>query len=302
MDIPRDDYGRPLVIPPDGGARVAYRRVTTFVSALEDTAGLHRWHQRQLAYNLGRRPDLVLAAATTNADDKDTLDDIVDKATEPASAAATTGTALHRLSERLDRGERVYIPSAHQADLAAYRKATAGIKWSAIETFRVLDAWKVAGTADRIGHYRGRLLIADIKSGGISYPHKFAMQLACYAHSLPYDITADRRGLADVGLDLRRGLIIHLPAGKGRCDLYEIDIEKGWEAAQLAHQVWRWREVRGLLTPAATTDYSEAARVAADIDALRDVWRDAHRHNGLTTDFLDAVGKRRQELAGNNAK
>ena len=38
IEIPRDRYGRPCVIPPEGDPkRVPYRRVTTFVKALEDT-------------------------------------------------------------------------------------------------------------------------------------------------------------------------------------------------------------------------------------------------------------------------
>ena len=48
VGIPRDRWGRPLVIPPGGGKkRVAYRRVTTFVGVLED-----RCHQGIMA-----RPD-----------------------------------------------------------------------------------------------------------------------------------------------------------------------------------------------------------------------------------------------------
>ena len=48
-DIRRDRFGRPLVVPPGGGPRVAYRRTTTFVGALEDTYALQQWKQRQVA-------------------------------------------------------------------------------------------------------------------------------------------------------------------------------------------------------------------------------------------------------------
>jgi hypothetical protein len=311
-DIIRDDYGRPLVIPPGGGPREPYRRTTTFIAALEDTAGLRRWEMRQLAVGLARRPDLVLAAAAVDPQaaragrrginpDREKLDEIVAKATEPASAAATTGTSLHSLTERLDRGQRLgYVPDPYGADVQAYAKGTAGIEWRDIETFRVLDGWKVAGTADRIGWYRRQLVVADVKTGSIDYPHKFAMQLAIYARSLSYDVETDTRGPADLGLDLRRGLIIHLPAGQGRCDLYEIDIEKGWEACLLAKKVRDWRATKNLLRSAENTDgapdLTEAARTAPNIETLREVWRTTMAHNGLTTDFLDAVEKRRAEL------
>jgi hypothetical protein len=238
-DIPRDRFGRPLVVPPGGGKkRVAYRRTTTFVGALEDTFALQLWKQRQVAIGMGQRPDLVLAAAATDPADKDKLDEIVRRATEHATASATNGTSLHSLTERMDRGQKLgRVPEPYPADLAAYQEATAGIEWIAIEDFRVLDAWLVAGTADRIGRVDGALVVADIKTGSIDYPHKMAMQLACYAHSLPYDIGTDTRGVAQE-LDLKHGLISHLPAGEGRCDLYRIDLDKGWQACLLAAQVW----------------------------------------------------------------
>jgi hypothetical protein len=315
FEILRDSFGRPLVVPLGGGPRVPYRRTTTFVGALDDEGGLHRWELRQLAVRLAHRPDLVLAVAAIDSEQalasgrgrranpaREALDEIIEKAAEPASAGATVGTALHALTERLDRGQQLgNVPAPYAADVQAYTKTTKQITWTAIETFRVLDEWRVAGTADRIGLYRGQSTVADIKTGSIDYPGKFGMQLAVYAHSLPYDIATDTRGAAGTELDLRRGLIIHLPAGQGRCDLYEVDIEKGWQAAKLAYWVWQWRSVKGLLTPVAA-GFTDLARTAPDIDTLRQLWREAKRVNKLTQGFLDAVGKRREELAANTTK
>jgi len=294
-DVPRDEFGRPLVVPPDGGPRVPYMRTTTFIKPLDDPTKLHRWQQRQLVAGLARRPDLVTAAAA-DPDNADLLDDVVTRAIEPSSAAATVGTALHLLTERLDRGEALgHVPPTHSGDLGAYERATASIEWTNIETFRVLDQWRVAGTADRIGRYGGRLVVADIKTGSIGFAGKFAAQLSIYARALPYDIETDRRGPADA-VDLSRGLIVHLPAGKGECRLYWVDLEKGWAACNLARRVWRWRDTRGLLTPS-VADFTLAARTAADIEALRKVWREAHRHNALTQEFLATCEMRRQQLA-----
>ena len=141
---------------------------------------------------------MLAAAAADPADNR--LDEIVEKAVEHSTAAATTGTSLHALTERLDRGQKLgAVPEPYGADLKAYEKATAGIEWTDIETFRVLDGWRVAGTADRVGRIDGTLVIADIKTGSIDYPLKFAMQLAVYARSLPYDIGTDTRGAAQPG-------------------------------------------------------------------------------------------------------
>ncbi len=303
-DIPRDRYGRPLVVPPGGGKRVAYRRTTTFVAALEDAYALGLWKQRQVAIGMGQRPDLVLAAAATDPADKNRLDELVAKATEHATAAATTGTSLHALTERLDRGQKLgAVPEPYGADIKAYAEATAGIEWTDIECFRVQDGWKVAGTADRIGRIGDDLVVADIKTGSIGYPLKMAMQIAMYSRSLPYDIGTDTRGAALPGPSLDYGVIVHLPAGEGRCQLYRVDIAKGWEACLCAHRVWEWRATRVGLLELLDTDNGLAptlidlAAAAEDAEQLRELWRKAKQDNALTEDFLAVCEARHRQLA-----
>lgn len=285
--------------------RIAYRRATTFVGCLEDTYNLMAWKNRQVAYGMGQRKDLVLAAAAADPSDKKRLNEIADKATEHAmaSASATTGTALHSLTERIDRGKELgYVPTEYEADIKAYEAATKGIEWLGIESFRVHDDWKVAGTTDRIGIMDGRLRIFDIKTGSIDFPHKMAMQLAMYAHSIPYDIPTDKRGERETGLDLTTGIIIHLPAGEGRCDLYEIDIHKGWGACIIAKQVWDWRSTKNLTslitddTPPAKPTFVDLARDAETLEDLRDVWRRAKKAIAHSTDFLAACEERKEQL------
>lgn len=305
-EIPRDRYGRPMVMPVKGTRRVAYRRTTTFVGALEDMNGLLKWKARQVAYGMGQRRDLVMAAAAADPDDKTTLGNVAEKAAEHAlsSAGATIGTAVHSLTERIDRGQPLgAVPHEAEADIKAYEKATAGIEWVGIEAFRVHDEWKVAGTADRIGRYRGHLRIMDIKTGSIDYPHKMAMQLAMYAHSLPYDIATDTRGEDSEPVDLNTGVIIHLPAGQGRCDLYEIDISKGWGACLLAHQVWHWRGVKDLtqlIDPNIETrrppTWLSLVADSIDVDELRIIWNHAKECGHLTPELRAACTQRSREL------
>lgn len=306
VEIPRDRWGRPMVLPPSGkGKRIAYRRVTTFVGCLDDMNGLMAWKCRQVAYGMGQRKDLVVAAAASTVDDKKKLGEIADKAAEHASAAATTGTALHAFTERIDRGQPLgYVPAEHQADLDAYRRATEAIDFTAIETFRVHDNWKVAGTADRIGKYKGRNVILDIKTGSIDFPHKMAMQLALYARSAPYDIATDKRGIDAEPIDPNIGVIIHLPAGQGRCELYEIDIAKGWGACLLAKKVWDWRGTKGLTT-ATTADAEvpppatwESLVAGADtVDRVRDIWKRARELGELTPNLRAKCAQRADELS-----
>lgn len=304
-EIPRDRWGRPMILPPKCGKtakRIAYRRTTTYVGCLDDMNGLMKWTARQVAYGMGQRKDLQLAAAAADPGDKKILGDVAEKAKEAAqsSAAADIGTALHSFTERIDRGEPLgVVPAEYQADLEAYKAATAGIEWLGIETFRVDDDLQIAGTADRIGKLHGRTMIMDIKTGSIDYPHKMAMQLACYARMTPYDIATDCRVADPEPVDLNYGVIIHLPAGKGECTLYEIDIAKGWGAVLIARSVWSWRGVKDLTRPidAATAPpppptWESLTLKATSVTDLRVIWRRA-KECGDMTDELDNLIRQR---------
>lgn len=247
VEIPRDRFQRPLVVPPGGGPPVAYRRCTTFIDVLADRFNLELWKQRQVAVGLTKRPDLVLKASSA-PEDKKVLNEVCQAALEAAgsSTKATIGTAIHALTERLDRGEDVgEFPAAWKADLEAYKQETATMKIREIEVFVVNDALQVGGTFDRIVA-KDELYVADIKTGDITYDTaKIAMQLAVYANSERYDPITHERTPLNVSRDL--GLVIHLPAGEGKCSLLWADLKAGWEGVQLAAEVWAWRKRKGLV-------------------------------------------------------
>lgn len=243
--IDRDRYGRPLVVPPNGGKAVAYTRCTTYIDVLEDKYNLQKWMQRMVALGLASRPDLLLSVAA-HKDDKTQLDRICTDAREAASAsaAATTGTALHALTELIDRGQELPpLPDQVQADLESYRAATVDLKATHIEQFCVLDTLKIGGTPDRVVDYNGTRYIADLKTGSIEWGVlKIAMQLAVYARSKTYDIASRKRGLHEA--DTSRGIIIHTPAGQGTTSLHWVDIEAGWYAVQVAGDVREKRKLK----------------------------------------------------------
>ena len=297
--IPRDRYGRPLVVPPEGGAPMPYTRCTTYVGVLEDTYNLSRWQQRMVALGMADRPDLVLAAGA-HRDDKDELNRIVDQAMDAAQAhaAAGVGTSLHKLTEQLDRGQIPGpVPEAYHADIDAYAAATSCLEMVGIERFTVLDELKIGGTHDRTVRYQGRTYIADIKTGSIEYSAlKIAMQLAVYSRSVLYDHRTRTREPLDVDTD--RAIVIHLPAGQGRCELHWIDIAAGWEAVQVATQVRDWRRRKGLLTPLTdpVTDVAEKIKAAMSVEALTQIWQ---QHQSVWTDDLTVLARaRKAQLLG----
>lgn len=323
--IPRDKrWGGPLVMPPTlpepGGVvckRCArkwattctcqyYRRTTTFIDVLQSEWALKAWDRRMVAYGMGQRPDLVVAAAASQPAEGNELQRIADAAKEHAlaSAGANIGTALHRFTERIDTGRPLgHVPQPYPADINAYLQATADVEWVAVENFRVNDTHKVAGTADRIGWYKGQLHIFDLKSSpndnAVSYPHGPAMQLAMYAHSQPYDIATDTRVDDPAPVDKAIAYIISLPAGKAQCRLVPIDIRAGWAACGIATKVWAWRDTKDLILDADAINhpvvpetvpltFGEQVAVTNNLVSLRTLW-DRARHAGALDEQLRAM-------------
>ena len=243
-DLPRDRWGRPLIVPPEGGKLIAYTRVSTLAKTLDDKTALTKWMCRQTAIGLSQRPDLV-ALAGTSGDDKRAIGEIVDKAMAEArsDAAANIGTTLHSITESWDRGNNdlTFVSSEMQDDLHAYAAATERIEMESIEVFIVQDELRAAGTFDRIVRLPdGRRMVADLKTGQHepNYPHGACTQIAVYAHGTAYTADAGRvAALADHDVSQTEGLMIHLPAGQKKCDLYIVDLTVGWDLAQTAARV-----------------------------------------------------------------
>src|SRR5690606_25497180 len=121
---------------------------------------------------------------------------------------------------------------------------------------------------------------------------KIAMQLAVYSRSVLYDPATRERTPLEVDQD--RAIVIHLPAGQGRCELHWVDIAAGWEAVQVATQVRQWRKRRGLLTP--LTGGSAGLAAAPTLRCGRRRWV---RHQATWTDDLTALAAaRKAQLLG----
>lgn len=255
---PRDRYKRYLIAL-GGGEAKAYTRATTVAEVLDDRYNLELWKMRQVAVGLTRRNDLLLKVAA-DENDKKTVNAACQEAMDAAAAgaAANTGTALHRILERVDCGELTLaeVPELFADVVERYRSAldAAGVEVvaDACERIHVLDglAEPLAGMADRHVIVGGQRYIADIKTGsGIDYgAGGFAVQLAIYAHATSlYDYVTETHA-EPPPLDRERGLIIHVPAAGGDVTLHWLDIAAGREA--LDHALWArsWRKRKGLLT------------------------------------------------------
>ncbi|MCY0923277.1 MULTISPECIES: hypothetical protein [Streptomyces] len=204
--VPRDGWGRPLVVPKGGGTPKPLTRTTTYIDCIEDKAALTAWKSRMTLVGASRDPAMAARAKELNPDSREgktALDELTERAVSLAGANRKReyGTHLHTLSEAVDRGEPLPAGTSDSdvADMAAYKMATVGFDTVAIEQFVVVDELGVGGTFDRLLHYSGPgpdgrpfegLLIGDLKTGSVQYGGlKMASQLAVYAHGEQYDHT-----------------------------------------------------------------------------------------------------------------
>ena len=244
-ELPRDQYGRPL-IDCDGKPR-PYTRISTLAKALDKGEGLTKWKIRKTAEGLASRPDLLALVQSAKPDDTRTVDQACEQAMEAARSqeGANMGTALHSLTERVDDGEldQIHTSPEVMADLKAYAATMNTIKVLAKEIFVVVDEIEAAGTFDRLVQIGDQIYVADIKTGQNEpkFPHSAAMQTAIYAHGTTYTTNEGRISDLTKHVDQERALLIHLPAGQARCELYWLDIATGWEMALLATRARKWQ-------------------------------------------------------------
>lgn len=284
--IPRDHKKRYLLPDPTTGEVVPWRRVSTLKKALANEYGLNKWKLRQVARGVAMRPDLATLAASVadpkTEQGKDTLSSVAEQAQDAAGSrsGANLGTALHTATERLDRGESlgsINLPAPYNFDLAVYdrfKRANPELLQTNpnhVERVLVVPELQVAGTLDRL---YGRK-VGDLKTGQDANEYgqlELAIQLACYSHAA-YWYNLDTETYEPVPeIDQREALMVHLPAGgRGRIDVYRVDIAAGWIAAQVAHQVLAMQSQQSRLV----APYENVTRVPLD-----DLTAAAARHHG----------------------
>jgi hypothetical protein len=252
-EAPKDRWGRYLITT-RSGKQTSFPRVTTIAKCLDDEGALTAWKGRMTATGLVQRNDLLVAASAA-LEDRTALDRIVQQAIEAAGASskANIGTALHSLTQALDLGQKPAILPGLQTDVDAYLKGITQhgviIDPRFVEVLLVNEKFEYAGTADRIARFntRKKKQVFDLKTGSIDYAmNAIAVQMAMYANAEYIYNWQTQEHIPMPDIDKTRGVILHLPAGKGELALYEVDLVAGWEAAQMAMDVRAWRKRKDL--------------------------------------------------------
>jgi hypothetical protein len=217
-----------------------------------------------------------------------------------AMEAAHRGTHTHGTTEdndkdrdwvkRAEDGEDLGIPRDVQASMVAAWQTmldATGMEVLAVELPVVCDRWRLAGTLDRIVRLTRDLsfvdcdgvvanipaetvIVLDLKTGklrrdrdgNVERWHSYAVQIAAYAQSVPYDVENERRlTWGEIPLpDPNWAIIAHLPveealAGKAVCRLIAVDIATGEQAADLCRQAKEWEARRDVFAVAPDLEF-----------------------------------------------
>lgn len=248
--------------------------ISSLGKMLDSTKGLEDWKLRHVGVGFVTNPDLGdLLVSHWNEDDKDAkavCNDLCEQAitAAKAKAGANRGTAIHRALERADAGETGLL--ATPTTLAAIEANRTSLEAAGLtpepgfSEFAVIwpdELW--AGRCDRAyrlatpcGTCGGTLVIGDIKSGNINYPHAICVQLAGYALA-PFIARPPTSGDWEItNFDPMpehvcrcQALIIAVPAGSTIGTIHTVDLTVGRQGLDLVKAVQGWRKLTGLTTP-----------------------------------------------------
>lgn len=328
----RDDWGRYLLPDPETGHERSWTRSTFAAGMLIDDRDINAWKCRMVAEGLALMPDLLQEIAECAAqikaagDDwraakapKKRLNQLCEQAAEAAGSkeGSELGTAIHALAERLDLGRinEIEVPERFVADLAAYQATMTAYGYGCpkeyVERVVVNTTLDLAGTFDRLltGPWDG-LRIGDVKSQQ-SIDHGYleiSVQLALYAHSdFMEDPPNSGRLVPMPEVDKNVGVIMHVPAGKGVCEIHEVNLTEAWEYAQETRPIRRARartKALGRRVPPPTAKPAETGdrllyliNNAAHPDALTGLYRAAHAEGRWTDAHTAAARARKARLA-----
>lgn len=243
-EITRDQWGRPMILNPDGKI-YPYVRASTLAKALDETEALGLWKARMAARGVAIVPALASAfAGFVDMDDpatKKEANQLVEQAMERAGAndTRTQGTGIHGLVEHYVTGREIpHVPDHLRATLQSFIRATRTWQWLASELFVVNHRWRSAGSADGVALIPGatRPRIVDVKTGKVAdyKALSFSIQMAVYAFAELYDPASGRTAPFPQPMDLEVAHIIHVDPVKERTQVYDIDLREGFKAAELA--------------------------------------------------------------------
>lgn len=289
-----------------------------------------QWIKRMVATGVALDPNLRENIAV-HLDNKEMMNRLAEEALSAARArdAADRGTQMHHVMEMvlLGREDRL-LTDQQRRDAELLKRTLDRHKLTPvpglIEQFVVWPEYKIAGRFDAVLEKPdGTKILTDLKSSAnaVRYPHSTAVQLALYARAPYVSTQIDHRTSARTGdecvmrewstmpatLDLDRAYVLLVEPDSTEGDVYQLDINHGWHAAERIMQIIDWRrQLSGgkmIATylppdlPATEPSILAGIRAATNVEALREIWRVAALTGALNDEVKQAIHSRRAEVA-----
>jgi hypothetical protein len=264
----------PMLVPrgidPASGIRSKYTRASYMSGYIEESEHFHKWEMRYLAKAMGQNEDLAaLAAAETystgisdavygraKSASGRRLDEIIERALDRVRIheKADRGTAIHGFTEPGAPGPED-CPERLRPAVQSFWDCLRGLAAEIVgtEVFTANDDIMGAGTFDHLMRFAGDPVLTDYvvcdKKTGRYSPFEWAVQIATYAYGDVYDLTTDQRPAWPGTVNRKWGVVFLIDAEKGTTEPHLIDLEFGWEMAQIAARVRDAHERRDICTP-----------------------------------------------------
>ena len=261
-EVERDRWGRGKA----GG--VACTRASSLGKLIEDSSALMNWGARMAAWGVAQDPVAVDHMRMLNpADpaDKQALQRLATdgKDRAQANARAKQGDVFHQVSVMVDQGRDIsHLSPEAQAFGRVYAALIAKYQLRPLlaETYvGLVDGARpgmdgleipVSGSYDRVYQGPKKVLIGDLKTGStVDFSGlAFSAQLSVYTRGVIWS-TREQRWIdyAELGMpapDRGIGVVLHIPADRiDEAAVYTVDLEFGWEVAQVAARVKSMRTV-----------------------------------------------------------
>jgi hypothetical protein len=290
-DPSRKDFrranGAPMVVRLDDPTKWdRYSRPSSWGHDLDDESALTLWKIDRAMEGVACDPSIA-ATVASHLGNKEGAKERRERAIQRGRGeeAADIGTALHLMAERVERGDGFAAPEPYATDIAKYLTCldSAGLESAWIEVHLCNDEWRAAGTADRIYKANrpleirgfdpilpGQHVLGDLKTGkklDYSLPG-FSIQLALYCDSVFYNVDTNERTPLPDNLRTDVALLVHMPAGTGRCTFHWVDLEVGRAGARLVRGVRRWRKRDDFVQPFVFPPDDEAAVLATPMEVV----------------------------------
>jgi len=321
-DVLRGTGGAPLLVPEafegrEPVIRSEYSRASSMADHIEEKDHIHKWEMRYLAKAMGQNEDLAALAAcevySTGISDAvwgqkksqsgRNLDSIIERALDRVRIheKADRGTAVHGFTEPRWWAQEPHdaIPELLRGPVDAFWEINRRecIELIGTEMFTANDITMSAGTFDHLaripGHplFKNDLIISDKKTGRFS-PFEWCIQLSTYARGKVYNTSTDRRVEWPGQVSLDWGLVWQIDCEpdidlQKRVKLWVIDLQFGWEMAQIASKVRDGHLRRDIAVEYRSPTFEQRLEASNTRDDLARLWK--------STDDLDLQARVEQK-------